>query len=109
VESSPLEDGSTAFYDDSGNLLRIVSRDGDVTEADTSIGADFLRTINSTLGNAINRAFAVSPAAPAVVPAAPAPAAEVPSAVPAQQLAQQLVRYLPLLAGGFFLYRLLKR
>lgn len=57
ASSSPLEDGSTAYYDGAGNLTQIITRDGTVVAADTSIVSDFLRQVGGGLGGAIKRAF----------------------------------------------------
>jgi hypothetical protein len=98
AQSSPLEDGSTAFYDDQGNLLYIVGRDGTTTNADSSIATSWLQTASQVFQSAIRRDFGLTPAAAS--PAAPAATAAASSPL------SSLQKYLPLALIALVLYKL---
>jgi len=100
ASTTPLEDGSTAFYDDQGNLLYIMGRDGGVTNADSSIASSWLQTASQTLQSAIRSGFGLAPA----VAASAAPAA--PAAPAGASLNSMLQRYLPLVLIGIVVYKL---
>lgn len=77
MDYTPLEDGSTAFYDSAGNLTSIVMRDGTVVASDTSIVSDFLRQVSGGFAGAISRALNGDTGG--AVRTASAPASAVPS------------------------------
>ncbi len=71
MNSTPLEDGSVAYYNADGSLAYIIPPNGGKPYlADTSISGDFVKQLGSIAG-AIAQAFGVN--SPAAAPATPAP------------------------------------
>lgn len=97
MNSTPLEDGSTAFYDDQGHLLYIIDKNGNRSEPDGSIARDFVGAVTSIFSSVIRSDFGIGQPAGVTPAAAPAAASSV---SPAMQ-------YLLLGALAFLLYKAL--